>query len=82
MAGLRLTKAAFWALFFPTVLLSLLGGERGNMATDGSAEKIIHGLRESLRNLESLHPLSDEQAARVNKLKIHIQALIEDIRGE
>ena len=51
------------------------------MPTNGSSENLMHGLKESLQRLESLHSLSDEQTEWVNKLMQHIRAKIAELDG-
>jgi len=49
---------------------------------NGSAEKLVRGLKESLRHLELLETLSDEQKAWVEKIRNQIRSKIAELDGE
>jgi hypothetical protein len=52
------------------------------MASNGSAEHLVHTLKESLRNLESLQSLTDEQEVWVKKIMQHIRTKIAELKGD
>ena len=62
--------------------MRLSSERRRNVPTNGSSDNLVHSLKESLRHLESLHSLSDEQTEWINKLIRHIRSKIAEIEGE